>query len=114
MGVVLTSFFFGAIHGDPHQGMMAACMGLALHFSYLMSRSLFVPMLLHFFNNSLDVVADKLPDLPRRNLENMDTNAGAIPWPLFVAAGCLLAAVGWAFYTSRGRLVRVVGGRMIV
>jgi membrane protease YdiL (CAAX protease family) len=109
MGVIMTSFFFGAIHGDPHQGMMAAVMGLVLHFTYLMSRSLWVPMLLHFLNNSLSVIADKLPDWGRERAENIDTNPQGIPWQVLAAAVFLLAAVGWALYSSRGRLVRTDG-----
>jgi membrane protease YdiL (CAAX protease family) len=106
MGVILTSLFFGAIHVDPHQGTMAAVMGLALHFTYLMTRSLWVPMLLHFLNNSLSMIADKLPEFGRRRLEDIDTNPGGIPWQVMAASACLMVAVGWAFYASRGRLAR--------
>jgi membrane protease YdiL (CAAX protease family) len=112
MGVVLTSLFFGAIHVDPHQGMMAAVMGLALHFSYLTTRSLFVPILLHFLNNSLSMVGDKLSDLlgrPGEKFQHIDADAEAIPWLVFLTAAGLLAAVGWALYASRGRLARTDG-----
>ncbi len=84
-------------------------MGLALHFTYLMTRSLYVPMLLHFLNNSLSVIADKLPYEARERLENIDTNPAGIPWPVLAASACLLVAVGWALYASRGRLVRTDG-----
>jgi membrane protease YdiL (CAAX protease family) len=106
MGVLLTSFFFGLIHGDPHQGTMAALMGLVLHFAYLTTRSLWVPMLLHFLNNSLSVLADKI--LPGE-LQNIDTRPEGIPWPVTAAAALLAAAVGWALYAGRARLVRVDG-----
>jgi membrane protease YdiL (CAAX protease family) len=109
MGVILTSLFFGAIHVDPHQGTMAAILGLALHFSYLMTRSLLIPMLLHFLVNSLSIIADKLPEFGRQRLENIDTNPAGIPWQVLAASACLLAAVGLALYTSRGRLVRADG-----
>jgi membrane protease YdiL (CAAX protease family) len=109
MGVILTSLFFGAIHGDPHQGAMAAAMGLTLHFAYLTTRSLWIPMLLHFLNNSLSVIADKLPQVGRDKLENIDTNPAGIPWQVLAASACLLAAVGWALYSSRGRLARTDG-----
>jgi membrane protease YdiL (CAAX protease family) len=109
MGVVLTSFFFGAIHVDPHQGTMAALMGLALHFAYVTSRSLWVPMLLHFLNNSLAVVADKLPDPLKSQLEHAEVAPDRIDPLVYVAAALLLVAVGWALYASRTRLVRVDG-----
>jgi membrane protease YdiL (CAAX protease family) len=109
MGVVLTSCFFGAIHVDPHQGTMAAIMGILLHFTYLTTRSLWVPMLLHFLNNSLSVIADKLPDLLREKLEPVDANPEAVPLGLIVASAFVVAAVGWALYDSRARLARVDG-----
>ncbi len=109
MGVILSSLFFGAIHGDPHQGTMAAIMGLVLHYTYLMTRSLWIPMLLHFLNNSLSVIADKLPSVGRERLENIDTNPAGIPWAVLAAAACVAVAVGWAMYASRGRLVRSDG-----
>jgi hypothetical protein len=112
MGVILTSLFFGAIHVDPHQGTMAALMGLALHFSYLMTRSLWVPMLLHFLNNSLSVLGEKLdkllPESTGERARSIDSGAGQ-PWYVLAAAACLVAAVCWAFYSSRGRLVRTDG-----
>jgi membrane protease YdiL (CAAX protease family) len=109
MGVILASAFFGAIHGDPHQGTMAAILGLALHYSYLTTRSLWIPMLLHFLNNSLSVIADKLPEVGRKQMENIDTNPASIPWQVMAASAFLLAAVGWALYSSRGRLARTDG-----
>ncbi|HEX5272193.1 MAG TPA: type II CAAX endopeptidase family protein [Gemmataceae bacterium] len=109
MGVILTSLFFGAIHVDPHQGTMAAVMGLALHFTYLMTRSLWVPMLLHFLNNSLSVIADKLPEVGGRHVQDIDTDPNRIPWAVFAASAFLLLAVGWALYASRGRMVRSDG-----
>ena len=59
-GVLMTSFFFGAIHGDPRQATYALCMGAVLHAIYLCSRSLVVPMLLHFSNNALAVALTRV------------------------------------------------------
>jgi membrane protease YdiL (CAAX protease family) len=101
LGVVLTSYLFGLIHGEPHQGTMAVLMGLALHFSYLMTRSLWVPILLHTLNNSLSVVATKLsPELAK-----IDSQPEAIPGVLYAAAGLLLLAAGWALYRCRTWIV---------
>jgi membrane protease YdiL (CAAX protease family) len=97
-GVLLTSFFFGAIHVDPHQGTMAMILGLFLHYVYLTTRSLWMPMLLHFLVNSTSVVADKL------SMEDVDTAPEQIPWVIYVGSGLLLASVAWALYRSRTRL----------
>jgi membrane protease YdiL (CAAX protease family) len=100
LGVVFSSFFFGLIHIDPCQGLMALLMGLWLHFVYLTSRSLWLPMLLHFLNNSLAVVASRIPAL-----RVVEEEPAAIPLMVYTGAAVLLAAVGWALYQSRARLV---------
>jgi membrane protease YdiL (CAAX protease family) len=103
-GVVLTSFFFGAIHIEPRQASAAMLIGLYLHFTYLVTRSLLVPMLLHFLNNSLAVLGTRIPAL-----EAFDAEPGKAPVHLFVAAAVLLAAAAWALYTSRARLAPAGG-----
>jgi membrane protease YdiL (CAAX protease family) len=105
LGIVPTAFFFGLIHVDPRQGLMAMLMGLWLHFTYLTTRSLLVPMLLHFLNNSLSVVSSRIPALAQA-----EQQAGTIPGYVYAAAGLLLLAAGWALYRSRARLQAEDGG----
>jgi membrane protease YdiL (CAAX protease family) len=101
LGVAFTSFFFGLIHLDPAQGLYAMLVGFGLHFVYLTTRSLWLPILLHFLNNSLSVIVTRLPQL-----QEFDSAPGtAFPAAVFVSAGVLLVAVGWALYRSRARLV---------
>jgi membrane protease YdiL (CAAX protease family) len=103
LGVLFTSFYFGLIHIDPAQGAIAMLLGLWLHFVYLTTRSLWMPMLLHFLNNSLAVIA------PRTTALSAIDEPEGIPWVVFAAAGVLLAAVAWALYQSRARLVALDG-----
>jgi membrane protease YdiL (CAAX protease family) len=110
MGIIWTSLFFGAIHGIPQQAAMAAVLGIVLHVAYVASRSLLIPMLMHFLNNSLAVAGGKLlPAQLTEKLNAVETRPEVIPVVWFVAAGLLAAAVLWAFYTSRARLERVDG-----
>ncbi len=99
VGVLATSFFFGLIHLDPCQGTMAMMMGLWLHFVYLTTRSLWLPMLLHFLNNSLSVLGSRVP-----HLELLDAKPNDIPLFVYAAAGLLLAAAAYALYQSRAHL----------
>jgi membrane protease YdiL (CAAX protease family) len=103
-GVLLTSFFFGLMHFDPPHVAAAFVMGLCLHFTYLTTRSLWMPMLLHFLNNSLsvfsvtlwkDTALGKLTDKPHETV--------------YPAALILAVAVGVALYRSRTRLVPAAG-----
>ena len=100
LGVLFSSFFFGLIHIDPCQGAMAMLMGLWLHFTYLMTGSLWVPMLLHFLNNSLAVLAARIPGL--ESLDKPET----LPGHLLIATVVLMTLAGYALYRSRAHLGR--------
>src|SRR5262249_37992562 len=99
LGVLAASFCFGLIHGDPCQGMMAMVMGLWLHFVYLTTRSLILPMLLHFVNNSIAVLSARFP-----LLEILDTKPSEIPATVYVSAALLLAAGVYVLFQSRARI----------
>jgi hypothetical protein len=98
-GILLTSFLFGIMHFDPPHVMATFCMGICLHLAYLATRSLWVPMLLHFLNNSLSVLSVTLwkEDWVGKSVDEPDL----IMYP---AALLLGLAVGWALYRSRARL----------
>jgi hypothetical protein len=127
VGILLTSFFFGVIHLHPAQGIMAFLMGLCLHFAYLMTRSLWVPISLHFLNNSLSVLIGNksFADLisgdwiftPVKEvlsplidvLNSFDKHPDQVPF-LYVGALVLVAAIGYALYQSRAVLMSKVPG----
>lgn len=98
-GVLASSFFFGLIHLDPSQGTMAMLIGLWLHFVYLTTRSLLLPMLLHFLNNSLSVLAQHFSPPQLLNSEPQD-----VPLLIYVTGLFLLGSVAYALYQSRARL----------
>jgi membrane protease YdiL (CAAX protease family) len=100
LGVLGASFLFGLIHGDPCQGTMAMVMGLWLHFVYLTTRSLWLPMLLHFLNNSLSVLEPRLHLPPQL----MAAKPQDIPLTVYGSALLLLVGVAYALYQSRARL----------
>lgn len=99
LGILATSFLFGLIHGDPCQGVMAMVVGLWLHFVYLSTRSLWLPMMLHFLNNSLGVLETHFPPL-----QQLDAKPQSIPLPVYVTGLLLLGCVTYALYQSRARL----------
>lgn len=99
LGIFATSFFFGLIHLDPCQGTMAMFMGLWLHFVYVTTRSLILPMLLHTLNNSFAVLITRVPQL-----ESIEVQPSDIPWMVYVSALLLILGVGYALYQSRARL----------
>jgi membrane protease YdiL (CAAX protease family) len=100
LGVLFTSLFFGLLHVDPCQGTMAMLIGAGLHDVYLTTRSLWLPILLHFLNNTAGVVAPRFEALAR-----LDESPQGPPAHLLLSAAALLAAVGWALWAGRARVV---------
>lgn len=106
LGAVLASYLFGLIHVEPHQASMAVLMGFVLHYAYLTTRSIVIPMLLHALNNSLSVVGDRLGD----EISKVDVEPEKIHWLIYTTAGLLVLAAGWAFYQGRARLFSAADG----
>jgi membrane protease YdiL (CAAX protease family) len=125
LGVLLTSALFGLMHLDPAHAIATAAIGIWLHFTYLMSRSLIVPMILHTLNNSLAVIGAVVGiqlDAWQKNSENASPPSPlweqvadllnrleklASHQPYLMSIGCifLLGGVACALYMSRVRLV---------
>jgi membrane protease YdiL (CAAX protease family) len=57
IGVLATSLLFGIMHVIPAQAAYAAVLGVILHVLALSGRSLWLPMIAHFLNNGLSVMA---------------------------------------------------------
>ncbi len=104
-GVALTSMLFGALHLDPLYALGTMVMGVLLHLSYLASRSLWVPILLHFLNNTLTVLSVVLTSAPQGLQQGPDD----VPYYVYLL-GVALTLVGmWALWSCRGRLVPAAG-----
>lgn len=56
-GVAITSLLFGIMHIIPAQAAYAAVLGILLHLLALSGQSLWLPMIAHFLNNALSVMA---------------------------------------------------------
>ena len=52
-GILWSAFFFAVFHLNPWQGLTAFCIGIFLAWIYLRTQNIWVPIFLHFFNNSL-------------------------------------------------------------
>jgi membrane protease YdiL (CAAX protease family) len=102
-GVLLASLFFGLVHVHPVQAAYAALMGLWLHFAYRMTRSLWVPVLVHFLNNGLAVVAALLAGGASAAADAPPAPSAAVLWGIGVAAVAVLAAASWGLYKLRVR-----------
>ncbi len=59
VGILWTTILFSVVHGNPVQAVGVFFVGMMCHVSYIATRSLWAPILLHFLNNTLPVLALK-------------------------------------------------------
>jgi len=98
-GICLTTILFAAVHLHPVHVIALLPLSVAIHVSYLASRSVWIPMLAHFLNNALAVSV----------LLNMDADAvaeataleGFLPWWATLAAALLSLMIGWVYWQTR-------------
>jgi membrane protease YdiL (CAAX protease family) len=104
-GVTVASVFFGIAHLVPAHAVSAAIMGVFLHLAFLYSRSFWVPVIMHFINNSLAFLTsryDQYVPIPGYTTD-LDSSEGLhIPAPL-LACGVLAAVMlvtCWRYFKS--------------
>jgi hypothetical protein len=101
-GIVTISFFFAALHLSLSQFLVYALMGGYLHFVYLATRSLWIPVLLHMLNNSFAILASRYGVV-----EKLNANPHDLAPILYLACFALLLFGSVALWTSRARLESV-------
>jgi membrane protease YdiL (CAAX protease family) len=103
LGIVLTSIFFGLLHLAPLYAIGTAVMGVMLHLTYVYTRSLWVPIFLHFANNTIPALALTGGPTP----PGAEQAATEVSWVSYLTA-VVLTVVGLAtLWTARARLVAV-------
>lgn len=104
--VLITSLLFGMLHVDPRQGTGAALLGVAIHFAYLATRSMWMAIGLHFANNATAVIhLNSKLEFPV--LQPYEEMAERTPWLFLCAALALFLPIAYAFWQTRGQLTRV-------
>jgi uncharacterized protein len=106
-GILLTSTLFAAMHLDPSQLLIFMLMGAYLHFVYLASRSIWVPILLHMLNNGLAILIIMNSDLYVA-AERYKINSEGLRSVTELAALGLLVFASVALWTSRAVVTKKV------
>ena len=86
-------------------------LGCFVHLAYLATRSLWVPILLHFLNNAFAVVVYYLLSRLGGTIEQADPGASGLPGWAGLAIGLVIVAASllpaWGLYRLRDRRVAV-------
>lgn len=90
-GVLVTSVLFAAAHGTPAHAVATVPLAIFLHLTYLATRTIWAPILLHFLNNALSVTMLKY---------GLGENVSASP-AMLVSAMVYVVAVGVLLWQTR-------------
>ena len=90
-GVLITSLLFALAHGSPAHALATLPLAVFLHLTYLATRSIWAPILVHFLNNALSVTMLKY-----------DLGTSVEPSVLLIGSAALYAvAIGMMLWHSR-------------
>lgn len=97
-GIALTTLLFAAVHMHPVHMVALLPLSVAIHVSYLASRSVWIPMLAHFLNNALAVSV-----LLNFDPEEVPAGVGEefLPWYVTLTAAIFCVMIGWMYWQSR-------------
>ncbi len=84
--VWLAAIIFGAFHMQAERFLPLTLIGVILGYSYYFTGNLIVPILLHFLNNSLQVLGVYMLDL---DIEEQLTNTETVPLAAIILSGLL-------------------------
>lgn len=91
IGVWASAIMFATLHAQIYKILPMILMGVMFGYIYYRSGSLWVPILLHFINNSLAVIADHYIEIGVNSpiLKDEET----FPWYIIVLGGALLTGL---------------------
>jgi membrane protease YdiL (CAAX protease family) len=95
-GVLLTSVIFALMHLDPSQLIVITLMGAYLHFTYLVTRSIWVPIVLHMLNNGIAILVALT-----RGPQELGVEPQGVPVIVYLVGFSLVLFASIALWTSR-------------
>ena len=67
VAILASAFLFGLMHQNPLQILYTTLMGVVIGFVYVKTKSIWICMIIHFFNNLITVLEEYLPILTGLN-----------------------------------------------
>ncbi len=90
LAIVISAFFFAAIHGNFWQGIVAFMIGLLMGYVYYRTGSLKLTMLMHCTNNTLSVLLAKLGGEAAKDAGSLLDLMPAGKYAILFAAGAFI------------------------
>ncbi len=103
-GIALTSLLFAVVHLEPAQSAGVFTIGVVMHVAYLATRSFWVPMLIHFLNNSLPVLMVTAAMAVQQDADAESIMSEASPLNIWGVVTAFVAIVIWTMLLWKTRL----------
>lgn len=108
-GIIVTGVVFGLYHFRLSQALPLAVLGIFLGYLVWKTGSLWVPIIIHFFNNAFAIVATNIatnnPELGLQDIEHI-----AVPWPVVITGAVIFAG---SLYAINQRVSTIEGKRSV-
>lgn len=98
--IFITSLFFGLYHFNPYGLVALVALGFYFGFAAYKSDSIFIPMILHFINNFLAVIAFLVLGSDELMGTNIKHDSSVLP-QIFVFLITLVLFTGFIFFVSK-------------
>ena len=102
-GIAMTSILFGMAHVHPAHAVSVIPLGIVMHVLYVATRSLWAPILFHFYNNAFAVFGATLAFKSGQNLDMNDSPG--LPWWVVLAGIGSVSAWFYLLSLTRTKLV---------
>ena len=100
-GIVISGFVFSAIHMQFYGFFPRWLLGILFGYMFVWSGSLWLPILAHFINNTMAVIASYLINANMLDAKTIDYGSTSDVWPITVAMSVLMLFGVYRLYKTR-------------
>ncbi|QDU15153.1 CAAX amino terminal protease self- immunity [Gimesia maris] len=109
-GILITSVMFGIVHMHPAHAIAVIPLGMFMHFVYVVTKSFWAPVLVHFLNNAFAVTVAKMMSQFPENAAKLGDESQSVHPLITLAAVAFLIVVCLYLWKTRVRYIKPNGG----
>jgi len=109
-GILITSVMFGLVHMHPAHAIAVIPLGIFMHFVYVVTKSFWAPVLVHFLNNAFAVTVAKMMSQFPENAAKLGDETQAVHPMITLAAVLFLTVVCLYLWKTRVKYIKPNGG----
>ena len=99
-GIWITAVLFSLVHSKVFTFLPILILGALFGYLLVWTKSIWVPILAHFVNNTTAVLLYYLSNTGKIKEETLDYGAKSDVWPFVIISAVLTAGIIWYFYKN--------------